>query len=64
MRVVEVLVLIAAVVVLLTFFFRAWANLRRGKRFEAYNRSIRDSADLELQRLQNEFDEQLRRKDS
>jgi hypothetical protein len=63
MRVVEILVLIAAVVVLLTFFFRAWANLRRGKRFEAYNRSIRDSADLELQRLQNELDASLRQRE-
>jgi hypothetical protein len=64
MRIAEVLGLAAALITLLTFFFRAWANLRRGKRYEEYNRSIRDAADLELQRLRNEFDDQVRRKES
>ena len=61
-RVAEILGLAASVVVLLTFFFRAWANLRRGKRLEAYPRTVGESADLELERLRAEQEELLRRK--
>jgi hypothetical protein len=63
-RVAEILGLAAAVVALLTFFFRAWANLRRGRRLEAYRRTVGESADLELERLRAEQEELLRRKDS
>jgi len=63
-RVAELVGVAAATITLLTFFFRAWANLRRGRRLEAYRRSIGESADLELQRLRAEHEEQLRRKDS
>lgn len=54
--------LAAATVTLLTFFFRAWANLRRGRRLDAYRRDIHDRSELELERLRSELEEP--RKDS
>jgi hypothetical protein len=63
-RIGAIIGLAAATITLLTFFFRAWGNLRRGRRLEAYRRTIGESADLELQRLRAEHEEQLRRKDS
>jgi hypothetical protein len=59
----EILGLAAATIALMTFFFRAWANLRRGRRLETYRRSIGEAADLELQRLRAEQEDLLRRKD-
>jgi hypothetical protein len=46
----------AATITLLTFFFRAWANLRRGRRFEAYNRDLAERSEHELERLRQEID--------
>jgi hypothetical protein len=63
-RAAELAGLAAATITLLTFFFRAWANLRRGRRLEAYRKSIGESAELELERLRAEHEEMLRRKDS
>ena len=60
-RAAELLGVAAATITLLTFFFRAWANLRRGRRMEAYRRDLADSADLELDRLRAEIDEEARR---
>jgi len=69
---IEVILGIAAsVVTLCAFFFRAWANLRRGRRIQAYRRSIGEQSELELERLRTELDEaerqateRRRRKDS
>jgi hypothetical protein len=47
----------ASVVTLLAFFFRAWANLRRGRRMDAYRKSIGETSELELDRLRREIDE-------
>jgi hypothetical protein len=60
-RIAELVGVAAAVVTLLTFFFRAWANLRRGRRLESYRRGISESAELELQRLRAEQEEALRK---
>ena len=46
----------AATVTLLTFFFRAWANLRRGRRYERYKRDLEGTSELELQRLREEIE--------
>jgi biopolymer transport protein ExbB/TolQ len=55
---IEVILGIAAsVVTLCAFFFRAWANLRRGRRIQSYRRSIGEQADLELERLRADLDE-------
>jgi len=55
-RAAEILGLTAAVVTLLTFFFRAWANLRRGRRMETYRRDIGKQSELELERLRSEIE--------
>jgi hypothetical protein len=55
-RAAEILGLTAAVVTLLTFFFRAWANLRRGRRMESYRRDIGKQSELELERLRSEIE--------
>jgi hypothetical protein len=47
----------ASVVTLMAFFFRAWANLRRGRRQEAYRKSIGEASELELERLRREIEE-------
>lgn len=47
----------AAAVTLLTFFFRAWANLRRGRRMDAYRHDVAERSELELERLRQEMDE-------
>lgn len=64
-----ILGLAASVIALATFFFRAWANLRRGRRLEGYRKGISEQSELELERLQAELDETRRqlerdRKDS
>jgi hypothetical protein len=46
----------AATVTLLTFFFRAWANLRRGRRYQGYKRDLTEKSELELERLREEID--------
>jgi len=46
----------AAVVTLSTFFFRAWANWRSGRRVKTYAESIRASADRETERLKAEME--------
>ena len=51
-----VLGIVAATVTLLTFFFRAWANLRRGRRYQAYTRSLDERSELELERLRQEIE--------
>ncbi len=56
-RVVEILGVAAATITLLTFFFRAWANLRRGRRLDAYRKTISESSQLELDRLRAELEE-------
>ncbi len=65
-RAAELLGLTAAIVTLLTFFFRAWANLRRGRRLDAYRRSVGTQSQLELERLRLEIErgERERGKDS
>jgi hypothetical protein len=60
-RAAEIAGLAAATITLLTFFFRAWANLRRGRRVEAYRHRLSESADLELERLRAEIDEEARK---
>jgi hypothetical protein len=45
-RAAEILGLTAAIVTLLTFFFRAWANLRRARRMETYRRDIGKQSEL------------------
>jgi hypothetical protein len=63
-RAAELLGLTAAIVTLLTFFFRAWANLRRGRRLDAYRRTIDTQSQLELERLRSEIEDGARGKDS
>jgi hypothetical protein len=60
-RAAEIAGLAAATITLLTFFFRAWANLRRGRRLQAYRHHLSESADLELERLRTEIDEETRK---
>jgi len=60
-RAAEIAGLAAATITLLTFFFRAWASLRRGRRLEAYRHRLSESADLELERLRAEIDEETRK---
>jgi hypothetical protein len=60
-RAAEIVGLAAATITLLTFFFRAWANLRRGRRLEAYRHHVSESAELELDRLRAEIDEETRK---
>lgn len=55
-RAAEILGLTAALVTLLTFFFRAWANLRRGRRMETYRRNVGKQSELELERLRSEIE--------
>jgi hypothetical protein len=55
-KIAAVLGVTAATITLLTFFFRAWANLRRGRRYEQYKRDVTDKGELELQRLREEID--------
>ena len=55
-RAAELLGLSAAIVTLLAFFFRAWANLRRGRRLDAYRRTIASESQLELERLRAEIE--------
>ncbi len=55
-RVAELLALTASVVTLLTFFFRAWANLRRGRKMDAYRTEIDERSQLELERLRQEIE--------
>jgi hypothetical protein len=50
-----VLGIAAATITLLTFFFRAWANLRRGRRMDAYRHDLDDRSQLELERLRQEI---------
>ncbi len=50
----------AAVITLATFFIRALANWRSGKRVKRYASEIRSSADEELERLQAELEEARR----
>jgi hypothetical protein len=67
---IEVIIgLAASIVGLATFFFRAWANLRAGRRVQGYRKAIGDQSELELQRLRAELEEAQRqlerdRKDS
>jgi hypothetical protein len=55
-KVAALLGIAAATVTLLTFFFRAWANLRRGRRMDAYRRDLHERSELELERLRQEID--------
>jgi hypothetical protein len=58
---VEVLVgLAVAIAVLTALFFRAWSNLRTGRRVEGYRKAIGDQSELELQRLRAELEETQR----
>jgi biopolymer transport protein ExbB/TolQ len=66
-RVEVILGIAASVVTLSVFFFKAWANLRAGRRVERYRKSIDEQAQLELDRLRLELEEAQRggsRKDS
>jgi hypothetical protein len=58
-RIGAVLGIAAATVTLLTFFFRAWANLRRGRRMDAYRRDVDERSQLELERLRQEIEKEL-----
>jgi hypothetical protein len=60
-RAAEIAGLAAATITLLTFFFRAWANLRRGRRLESYRHRLSESAELELDRLRAEIEEETRK---
>jgi hypothetical protein len=60
-RVAEILGVAAATITLLTFFFRAWANLRRGRRLDAYRKTISESSQLELDRLRAEMEEKTQK---
>ena len=60
-RAAEIAGLAAATITLLTFFFRAWANLRRGRRLQSYRARLSESAELELERLRSEIDEETRK---
>jgi uncharacterized protein YbjQ (UPF0145 family) len=53
-----VLGIVAATVTLLTFFFRAWANLRRGRRYQSYTHELSEKSELELERLRQEIDKE------
>ena len=53
-----VLGIVAATITVLTFFFRAWANLRKGRRYQAYNRELAERSELELERLRQEIDKE------
>jgi hypothetical protein len=55
-----ILGLAASIIALATFFFRAWANLRRGRRLEGYRKGISQQSELELERLRAELDETRR----
>jgi hypothetical protein len=58
---IEVIVgLAASIVALATFFFRAWANLRSGRRVQGSRKTIGEQSELELQRLQAELEEAQR----
>ena len=48
----------AATLTILTFFFRAWSNLRRGRRFQQYDRDLRERSELELERLRQEIEKE------
>jgi hypothetical protein len=67
---IEVLLGVAASVVTLSaFFFRAWSNLRSGRRVSKYRDDIRKRTELELDRMRAEMDSAQRdlesnRKDS
>ena len=56
----EVAVVVVAFVVL-AIFRRAFANLRSGSRIQSHERTIRRSADLELEKLQAEIDSTRRK---
>ena len=56
----EVAVVVAAFVAL-AIFLRAFANLRSGSRIQDHRRTIRRSADLELEKLRAEFDSTRRK---
>jgi hypothetical protein len=51
----EVAVVVVAFVVL-AIFLRAFANLRSGSRIQQHHRTVRKSADLELEKLQAEME--------
>ena len=53
-----VLGIVAATITVLTFFFRAWANLRKGRRYQAYNRELAERSELELERLRQEIEKE------
>ena len=53
-----VLGIVAATITVLTFFFRAWANLRKGRRYQAYNRELTERSELELERLRQEIEKE------
>jgi biopolymer transport protein ExbB/TolQ len=59
-RVEVILGIAASVVTLSAFFFKAWANLRAGRRVERYRKSIRDQSELELDRMRLELEEAQR----
>ena len=67
---IEVILGIAASVVALTaFFFRAWSNLRSGRRVTRYRDEITRKSELELERIRSEVESAQRaverdRKDS
>jgi hypothetical protein len=54
---IEVLLGVAASIVTLTvFFFRAWSNLRSGRRVSKYRHDISRRTELELDRMRAEID--------
>ena len=55
-RIAAVLGIAAATITLLTFFFRAWSNLRRGRRMDSYRRDLLERSEQELERLRQEMD--------
>jgi hypothetical protein len=55
-----ILGLAASILALATFFFRAWASLRAGRRLQGYKRALGDQSELELQRLRAELEEAQR----
>ncbi len=67
---IEVILGVAASVITLTaFFFRAWSNLRAGRRVSRYRDDISRRSELELDRIRTEIESAQRtleddRKDS
>ena len=56
LRIEVILGVAASVVTLSAFFFRAWANLRSGRRVSKYRNEITSRTELELDRMRAEME--------